>query len=78
MKRDVLHDAIALVEDAEDGDALPHRSHPALAGSGLGDLGRGRRGRIPLFLAAAAGDEGQRDQRQENELSHAYSGIHGS
>jgi len=31
MKRDILHDAVALVEDAEHRDALRHRRHSGLA-----------------------------------------------
>jgi hypothetical protein len=34
VQRDILDDAVALVEDAEDGYALRHRSHAALAVGG--------------------------------------------
>jgi hypothetical protein len=40
MKRDRLNDAVALVENAEDCDALRHRRHAALPGGGRGNVPR--------------------------------------
>jgi hypothetical protein len=77
MQRDILDDAVALVEDAEGRDPLRHRGHPRLVGARRdGGVGDRRLGSI-LFLAAAAACEGQREQRQGGETLHAYSGIHG-
>ncbi|WP_028969414.1 hypothetical protein [Sphingomonas sp. URHD0057] len=76
MKRDIADDAVALVEDREDGDALRHRGHA-----------RDRRGARPrplcpglilLLAAAAACRERERNQQRCGGCSHAYSGIHGS
>jgi hypothetical protein len=76
MEGNVLHDSVALVEDAEDRDALGHgrdarlarRSGPRL----VADC-------IPLLrlLAAAARGDGQREQQNDRAL-HCYSGIQGS
>jgi hypothetical protein len=77
VERDALHDPVAFVEDAEDRDALGHRSDALLIGAaGLG-LGGGRR-RILLLGAAAARGQRKGDQQRSGELRHAWSGIHGS
>jgi hypothetical protein len=79
MERHGLHDAVALVEDAERGHALPHRGHARLIAAdrrrGVADH-RFRR----IFLAAfAAGGEGERHQdERSSERAHVYSGIQGS
>jgi hypothetical protein len=67
VKRHILDDAVALVEDAEHRDALRHRSDPGLVDvrprtAGLGD-GRGRR--ILLIAAAAACGEAERAREQQ-------------
>jgi hypothetical protein len=77
-QRDVLDDAVALVEDTEDGDALRHRRHAALAIRGLRRLRTfGRRG-ILLLRAFAARCQGETGQDEWNDCSHFYSGIQGS
>jgi hypothetical protein len=53
MERYVLDDAVALVEDAEDGNPLRHRSDAALPGRCRGDLLAGC-GRVLLLVAAPA------------------------
>jgi len=55
LQGDVLNDAIALVEDAEDGDALGHRRNPALPRRGDRRIGACGGGRILLLRALAAG-----------------------
>jgi hypothetical protein len=78
MQRDILHDAVALVEDAEHRDALRHRRRPALPGRGRRHvLARGRR--IFLLMAAtAARSQRERNQQRCSSSFHAYSGIQGS
>jgi hypothetical protein len=77
MERDILDDPVALVEDAEDSDALRHRSDARLIGPGRGRFAR-RRGGILLFTSFAA--RRQRGQEQDRccDSPHAYSGIQGS
>jgi hypothetical protein len=77
VQRDVLDDPVALVEDAEDRNALRHRRHSALARGGRGDGLRGRDG-ILLFGALAARRQRKRDQHGCGKGAHAYSGIQGS
>jgi hypothetical protein len=77
MERDRLRNPIALVEDAEDGDALRHRRHRLLHG-GLLAWGRLRPGSVLLFAPLAAGNERERDQQRCGKPVHAYSGIQGS
>jgi hypothetical protein len=80
MQRDILDDAVALVEDAEDRDPLAHRGNAGLVGA-RGDAGVGdhRTRRIALVLAApAAGGKGERQQCEGGGGPHFYSGIHGS
>jgi hypothetical protein len=76
----ILHDAVALVEDAQDGHALRHRSHAALPRRGCRNLSAGGGGDVLLRLlfAAPAGSERQRHQQRCSEPPHAYSGIQGS
>jgi hypothetical protein len=76
VQRDVLDDPVALVEDAEHGHALRHRSDAALPGCRRGDLGAGRRD-IPL-AAFPARSERERGEYRSGGAVHAYSGIHGS
>jgi len=61
MKRDVLDDPVALVEDAEHGHALRHRGDAALAVSRRGGLPRGGCRCILLFGALAACGECERN-----------------
>jgi hypothetical protein len=78
VERDVLHDAVALVEDGENGDALRHRGHARLVRTRRdGGVGDDRSRRI-LLVAAAARRKGERDQHRCRQASHAYSGIQGS
>jgi hypothetical protein len=75
----VLDDAVALVEDPEDGHALRHRRHAALSRGRHQRFTAGRRERILLLLfAAPACGEPQRNEQRCSEPVHAYSGIHGS
>jgi hypothetical protein len=79
VQGDVLDDAIALVENAEDRDALGHGSDSALAIRGCRDLSPGRRGGILSRLTAfAACGKRHAGERERECLAHAYSGIHGS
>jgi hypothetical protein len=75
VEGDGLCDSVALVEDAEHGDALRHRGDAQLAGAGGGGAARGSDG-VALIAAAAAG---KREGEQQRERAiHAYSGIQGS
>jgi hypothetical protein len=78
MKCDVLNDSVALVEDAEHGNALGHRCHTALSISGRGDVPRARHGRVALLSALAARGECERSQQRCGNAFHAYFGIQGS
>jgi hypothetical protein len=78
VKRDVLDDAVALVEDAEHRDALRHWRHAALASGGRRDLASGRRRRVLRLIALAARNERERSQQRGGSCPHAYSGIQGS
>jgi hypothetical protein len=77
MQRNRLHDAIALVEDAEHRDALRHGRHAALPSRGRGNLSRTWSGCILLLPALAAGGKRERDQQRCGSRLHAYSGIQG-
>jgi len=77
MKRDVLDDPVALVEDSKDGDALRHGRYSAFAVGGRCDL-RGLRKRRVLLLALAARSERERGKQCCGDPRHAYSGIQGS
>ena len=77
MERDVLDDAVALVEDAQHRDALRHRGHRAAVGRLAGLPGSWKR-RVLSFIALAARGERERGQQQCGGLLHAYSGIQGS
>jgi hypothetical protein len=76
VERDILHDAVALVEDAEDGDALRHRRYAALPRRRRRRLVCGW-GRVLLLTPAPARAEAKRKQ-QGGAALHAYSGIQGS
>jgi hypothetical protein len=78
MQRDILNDAVALVEDAEHGHALCHWSDAALTMSSRGGLPRGGCRRIPLLGGPAACCERQDNQQRCGVALHAYSGIQGS
>jgi hypothetical protein len=78
MKRDVLDDPVALVEDAEHRDALRHRRDAALpCGVRRAPAGDGRRG-VLLLRGLAARGERQRKEQRCSDYPHAYSGIQGS
>jgi len=62
-KRQVANDAVALVEDAEHGDAFGHRSHARLVRATLTRPAlRGGRLLLLLFLGTPAADERQRKE----------------
>jgi len=65
VQRDILNDAVALVEDAQHRDALRHRRHAAFPVRGRSDLAPGLR---RLLLAASA--TGKRGRKQ-----HYHSGV---
>jgi hypothetical protein len=77
VKRDILDDPVALVEDSEHRDALRHRSDSGLVRHRrrLARLGRGL---VLLLGAATAASERKQEQQRCGEPAHAYSGIHGS
>jgi hypothetical protein len=78
MQSDVLDDAVALVEDAEDGSALRHRGDTALPVGRRGDLPAARQSSVLLGVALAAGGKRERKQQGYGGYAHAYSGIQGS
>jgi hypothetical protein len=78
MERNVLDDSVALVEDADDCDALCHGRHTALTVCGGCDLPSAGHGRVPLLSALAARGECERGQQRCGNAFHAYSGIQGS
>jgi hypothetical protein len=78
MERDVLDDAVALVEDAEHGDTLRHRRHAAFAVGGGRGLARSRRRSVRLLGALSARGQRQRNQQRCSNGTHVYSGIQGS
>jgi hypothetical protein len=67
MQGDVLDDAVALVENAEDRDALRHRGNPGLVGATCrrGGIAGRWSGRILLIAAAPARREAERARRQQ-------------
>jgi len=77
-QRDVLDNAVPLIEDSENSDALRHRSDTALPAGRRRHVLVYRRHRILLLRALAARGERKRDQQGCLELPHAYSGIQGS
>jgi hypothetical protein len=79
VKSDGLGDSVALVEDAQDRDALRHRSHSGLVHAcGSRDIPRSLILHRFLLLSASARGKRQREQQWCGGLVHAYSGIQGS
>jgi hypothetical protein len=78
MQRDILDDAVALVEDAEHRHPLRHRRHTALAVRGRGDLLSRRQRLVLRFPALPARGERERGKQWCSGSAHAYSGIQGS
>ena len=76
MKRDVADDAVVLVEDGEDCDALRHRRDAGLVGSSRGSSLASRH--LILLGAAVASGKRERSNERDGDPVHAYSGIHGS
>jgi hypothetical protein len=77
-QRDVLDDAVALVEDAEHRDALRHRCDTTLAVGGCRNLWPLCRRGILLLRALAARCQRKTGEDDWNDRSHVYSGIQGS
>jgi hypothetical protein len=77
---------VALVEKAQDGDSLGHRSRPGRdRGDGLRDVEGARlarrlrvHGRLLLAAAVAAGERGESDEGGAEREPHALSGVHAS
>jgi hypothetical protein len=78
VKRNILDDPVALVEDSEHRDPLRHRRHAALAVRGRGRLPRRGQRRVLLLRALAARGERERGKQRSSEDAHVYSGIQGS
>jgi hypothetical protein len=78
MKRDVLDNAVAFVEDSEHRHAQRHGRDSALAIGGRSDLPGTRCRRILLLSAFAARSERERGEQGCRGGLHAYSGIQGS
>jgi hypothetical protein len=78
VKRDVLDNPVALVEDTEHRDALGHRRDAAFAIGCRGHLLRSGQWRVLLRLALAARGKRKRDDQRSGGGAHAYSGIQGS
>jgi hypothetical protein len=78
MKRDILDDPVALVEDAEHRNPLGHGRHAPLSVHGRARLMRRWQRYVLLLRALAAPGERKRDQKRNCRVSHAYSGIQGS
>jgi hypothetical protein len=78
VERDILDDAVALVEDAEHRDPLRHRRDAALAVGGRCNLPRGGRRRILLLASPPARHKRDCGKQGCRDGSHYYSGIHGS
>jgi hypothetical protein len=85
LQRQIALDAVALVEEADDGDALVHRRRPrSLGGDGLRDVDRLRGfARLALPFGRALGTAGghRRERREEQDgggAAHASSGVQAS
>jgi hypothetical protein len=85
LQRQLARDAVALVEQAEDGDALGHRSRPRRdGGDGLRNIDRlrlSRRLRVRRLLARAAAAARREHQGEEGDAGpevHAWSGVQAS
>jgi hypothetical protein len=85
LQRQVALDAVALVQKADDGDALVHRRRPRrLGGDGLRDVDR-LRGLACLAVAlslgralGAAGGHRRKRREEQDGASHASSGVQAS
>jgi hypothetical protein len=72
LQSQILDDAVALVEQAEHGDALGHRRHARLVGGRLGNLdGDGIAFRRLVIALAAAGKRGQPGQQECRPLHYS-------
>jgi hypothetical protein len=76
LQRQVADDAIALVEQPDDGDPVGHRRHAGLVGGRARHFdGHG----IALgwgFIAPAAGGEGGNRRQDQRGPVHYWSGVH--
>ncbi len=78
VKRDILDDAVALVENAEHGGPLSHWSDAAFAIGRRGNLAPASYGSILSRSALAARGERERGEQGYSDVLHVYSGIQGS
>ena len=78
VKRDILNNAVAFVENAENRAALRHRSNASLAIGGCGSLASASQGSILFGSSLAARGERERGEQGCSDLLHFYSGIQGS
>ena len=80
MERDVLDDAVALVEQTENRDPLAHRSDARLIDAGRSrGVGDHRPRGVLVVVAAPASGNGERENNHRcGSQAHAYSGIQGS
>jgi hypothetical protein len=78
VKRDVLHDPVALVENAEHRHPLRHWRDAGLARARRRRDVADRPSLRVLLLTAVASCKRQRDEKRNGCGAHAYSGIQGS
>ena len=80
LQRDVADDAVALVEQAEDGDALAHRGDAGHRLDRARNVDRHRIGAVDRLLGLGrepVAPRAQRQQRQQDKAGRAdYSGFH--
>jgi hypothetical protein len=73
----VTDDAVALVEQADDGDSLGHRSHAFLAGDNCPRHVDGDRLAFLRLVGAVAAGEQRHGEQGGRSGAHVYSGIQG-
>ena len=78
MKRHILDDAIAFIENFQNCGSLGHGRHSAFAMSGRSHLTAAWKRRVLARSALAARGERERGKQRCGGARHAYSGIQGS